>query len=69
MCGWHVKNFGRPLEMGEKAPLDSGLVTHGMCDACRDLEYRWVSRTGEPPARARREGGDNGGSPPGPAGT
>ena len=49
-CAWHKKNFGAPLSMGEIAPFEKREVTHGMCDACSELEIKRQESSGDPPS-------------------
>lgn len=34
ICSWHMKFFGRPLVLGEKAPLSDPRETGGVCASC-----------------------------------
>ena len=47
-CAWHKKNFGAPLTMGEIAPFNKREVTHGMCEACSELEIKRQETGGDP---------------------
>ena len=56
MCGWHEKNFGYKLQLGEKDPITNKEVTHGMCDACVQLEAHWTGRPKRQPPKREPEG-------------